>query len=165
MKESVRLSHFPMPTADDLRNPFAGSDRYTTLDMNHAFHQLPVDEEPQKLFVFWTPCGLYNFNTLAIGIHTASSECQEKLRRVLEGLEGVCQIQDDRVIHGKGKVHDKRMVKVLKKLQEYGFTLRKERSNWRKSSVVWFGQVFSMASMSPYQEFGSAHQGLTSRQE
>ena len=79
MKESVRLSHFPMPTADDLRNPFAGSDRYTTLDMNHAFHQLPVDEEPQKLFVF--------------------------------------------------------------------------------------GQVFSMASMSPYQEFGSAHQELTSGQE
>ena len=67
--------------------------------MNHAFHQFPLDEESQELFVFWTPWGLYKFKTLAIGIHTASSECQEKLRRVLEGLDGVCQIQDDIVVH------------------------------------------------------------------
>ena len=149
MEEAVRPSHFPMPTADDLRHQFAGSDRYTTLDMNHAFHQFPLDEESQELFVFWTPWGLYKFNTLAIGIHTASSECQEKLRRVLEGLDGVCQIQDDIVVHGRGKGHDERLVKVLERLQEYGFTLRKEKCHWGKSSIVWFGHVFSAAGMSP----------------
>ena len=92
--------------------------------MNHAFHQLPLDEESQKLFVFWTPWGLYKFHMLAMGIHMASSECQEKLRRVLEGLEGVLQIQDDIVVHGKGAVHDERLQKVVGRLQEHGFTLR-----------------------------------------
>ena len=86
MEDAVRPSHFPMPTAEDLRHHFTGSDRFTTLDMNHAFHQFPLDEESQKLFVFWMPWGLYKFKTLAIGIHTASSECQEKLQECWKGL-------------------------------------------------------------------------------
>ena len=35
-----------------------------------------------------------------MGIHNASSECFEKLRVVLEGLNGVRQIQDDVLVHG-----------------------------------------------------------------
>ena len=91
------------PTAEDLRHKFVGSDRFSIIDMNHAFHQFPLDEESQNLFVFYTPWGLYKFNTLAMGIHTASSECQEKLRLVLEGLEGIQQIQDDVIVHNKGR--------------------------------------------------------------
>ena len=55
MESAVKPSHFPMPTAEDLRYKFADSDRFSSIDMNHAFHQLPLDEESQKLFVFWTP--------------------------------------------------------------------------------------------------------------
>ena len=40
MEEAVKPSHFPMPTPDDLRHKFAGSDTFTILDMYHAFHQL-----------------------------------------------------------------------------------------------------------------------------
>ena len=77
MKDAVQTSHFPMPTPSQLRHNFAGSDRYSTLDMNHAYHQFPLDEESKNLFVFYTPWGLYKYNTLVMGVHTASSECQE----------------------------------------------------------------------------------------
>ena len=40
---------------------------------------------------------------------TASSECQEKLRRVVKDLEGVEQIQDDVVVHRKGEAHDRNL--------------------------------------------------------
>merc|ERR1711888_546832 len=86
---------------------------------------------------------------LAMGIHTALSECQEKLRRVLEGLEGVLQIQDDIVVHGKGAVHDERLRKVLGRLQEHGFTLREEKCKFGQEEILWFGHVFSRAGMSP----------------
>ena len=68
---------------------------------------------------------------------------------MLERLDGVCQIQDDIVVHGKGKAHDVRQAKVLERLQEYGFTLREEKCHFGKSSIVWFGHVFSVAGMSP----------------
>ena len=39
MKNVVRTTHFPMPTFTELRHNFAGSDRFMSLDMNHAYHQ------------------------------------------------------------------------------------------------------------------------------
>ena len=91
--------------------------------MNHTFHQFPLDDESKKLFVFYTPWGLYKYNTLAMGIHTASSECQEKLRAILEGLEGVQQIQDDVVVHGRGEEHDWRLEAALARMEKYGLTV------------------------------------------
>ena len=52
-------SCWPIPTMEELRHEFAGSDRFSVLDMNHAFLQFEIDEEAKKLFTFQTPRGLY----------------------------------------------------------------------------------------------------------
>ena len=117
--------------------------------MKHAYHQLPLDEESKNLFTFYTPEGLFRYNTLVMGVHTASSECQEKIRKILAGLKGVQQIQDDVVVHGKGAEHDERLEAVLKLFQEYNITLRREKCKFGKSSVLWFGHIYSKEGMSP----------------
>ena len=50
---------------------------------------------------------------------TASSECQEKLRRVVKDLEGVEQIQDDVVVHRKGEAHDRNLEICLQRLHSF----------------------------------------------
>ena len=149
MEKAVRPTHFPMPTSEDLRHRFKGSDRFSLIDLNHAFHQFPLDEESRNLFVFYTPWGLYRYETLVMGVHTASSECQEKVRLLLDGLEGVQQIQDDVVVHGAGEEHDKRLQAVLKRLQKNGVTLRKEKCHFGVPEILWFGNIFSKQGMSP----------------
>ena len=62
-----------------------------------------MTEESADLFVFHTPWGLHRLNRLVMGAHSGSSELQERMRIIVEGLEGVTQIKDDVVIHGKGK--------------------------------------------------------------
>ena len=54
-----------------------------------------------------------------MGVSSASSECHERIRLVVEGLEGVQQINDDIVVHGAGKEHDSRLVALLERLAEY----------------------------------------------
>jgi len=77
------------------------------VDLNHAFHQFEMDEESKNLFVFYGPeSRLFRFNRLVMGTSSASSECHERIRRVVEGL-GVQQIKDDVVVHGKGMGHNK----------------------------------------------------------
>ena len=127
MKEAVKTTHFPIPTPQELRHNFAGSDRYSVVDLNHAFHQFVLDEESQELFVFYTPWGLYKYNTLVMGVSSASSECHERIRRIVEGLEGIQQIKDDIVVHGKGEEHDKRLKALLERLQQFNITLRREK--------------------------------------
>ena len=66
MGDTGLQTHFPIPTADQLRHKFAGSDRYSIINLNHAFHQLELDKESRQLFVFTTPFVLYRFKRLVI---------------------------------------------------------------------------------------------------
>ena len=148
MKKAVRASHFHIPTPQELRHEFLGSDRFSVVDFNHAFHQFPMDDESKDLFVFHTPWGLHRLNTLVMGTHSGSSELQERVRVILKGLEGVVQIKDDVVIHGTGQEHDKRLELFLKRIQEHGLTLRKEKCKFGVQEVLWFGHVYDKHGMS-----------------
>ena len=148
MEAVVQKTHFPIPTAEQLRHEFAGSDRFTTLDLNHAFHQLRLDEASQDLFKFTTPFGLYRFKRLVMGAHTASAECHDKIKGIVKGISGVAQIKDDMVIHGKGKQHDERVVQTMQRLADNGITLRKEKCFFGQPEVKWFGHVFHKQGMS-----------------
>ena len=149
MNDMVKSVHFPIPTSDSLRHRMRGSDRFTQIDMNHSFHQFPLDKPSQKLFVFTTPFGLFKFVKLVMGTPPASGECHKRIKQVIEGLDGVEQIKDDLVIHGRGKEHDVRLKAVLERFREYNLTLRREKCKFGQQEVVWFGNVFSKQGMSP----------------
>ena len=149
MADVIQTPHFPIPTPEQLRPRFKGSDRFSILDLNHAFHQLEIDEESRKLFVFTTPFGLYRYKRLVMGTPPASAECHSKIEEMLKGLEGVVQIKDDLVIYGEGKQHDERLRRVLQRCMEFGLTFRKEKCKLGQPEVLWFGNVFSKQGMSP----------------
>ena len=59
LNEWVYQTHEPIPTAEELRHQLKGSNRFSTLDMVHSFHQFELEEEARKLFTFRAPGGLY----------------------------------------------------------------------------------------------------------
>ena len=59
MKKAIEVSHFHIPTPQELRHEFRGSDTFSVVDFNHAFHQFPMTKESSNLFVFHTPWGLH----------------------------------------------------------------------------------------------------------
>ena len=143
MVDAVHTSHFPIPTAQELCHRFAGSDRFSKLDMNHAFFQFPMDEATKKLYIFYTTKGLYKFNTPVQGASSASGEIQERIRKILVGLEGIVQIKDDLAVHRKGVEHNHRLEAVLERLCSHGLTLNKDKCELGKTSIEWFGIIFS----------------------
>ena len=42
MKNAIKKNGFYIPTVEQIRHHFSGSDRFTTLDLNFAFHQFPI---------------------------------------------------------------------------------------------------------------------------
>lgn len=135
--DNVKQTHFPIPTYDQLRHEFQGLDRFSALDLNHAFHQLEIDEESRKLFVFTTPFGLFQYKRLVMGSPPASSECHDKIKKMLAGLPGVAQIKDDLIVHDHGEEHDQRLKQVLERFEHAGLTLREEKCKLGKQEVVW----------------------------
>ena len=66
---------------------------------------------------------------------------QQIIRDVLRGCEGVINIADDLVIHGKGiEQHDERLFVVLSWLKEVGLTLNGDklmRVQVTKVDILW----------------------------
>ena len=77
----IKQTHFPRSTLEQLRHKFSGSDHFSTLDLNHTFHQMEIDEQSSRLFVFTTLYGLYCFKRLVQGIYLASTESNEAQKR------------------------------------------------------------------------------------
>ena len=48
-----------------------------------------------------------------------------------------------------GKSNDERLEAVLQRCEEYGITLRKEKCQFGKEEVKWFGHIYSKQGMSP----------------
>ena len=80
--------------------------------------------------------------------HPASGECQSRMAEMLRGLEEVVQIKDDIVVHTKDKQHDDRLRAMQDRLVEFNITLRRDKCSLGKSSVKWFGHIFSEQDMS-----------------
>ena len=122
MAKAIEQSHYHIPTPQELRHEFQGSDRFSVVDFNHAFHKFAMDEESRNLFAFHTPWGLHRLNTLVMGTHSGSSELHKRITVIIKGLEGMVQIKEDIVIHGKGKTHDERLKQFLARLEKHTHT-------------------------------------------
>jgi len=66
---------------------------------------------------------------------------KQVIQDVLLGCEGVTNIADDLVIHGKGiEQHDERLFIVLKRLKEVGLTMNGDKLMWvqvTKVDILW----------------------------
>ena len=147
LNEHVYQTHEPIPTSDELRHKLQGSNKFSTLDMVHSFHQFVLEPGARKLFTFRGPGGLYRYKRLVMGNNPASSEAHKRVKMVLAGCEGVCQIKDDVLVYGSGKEHDERLRVVLARFREAGLTLREEKCFLGQSQVKWFGMIYSEVGM------------------
>ena len=147
--KAIKRTHYPIPTVQELRHAFHGATRYTKLDMNHAFHQMPLSKESRHLTNFRTHQGIYRFKRLVMGASPASEEFHEKLRRAICDLDGHVQIKDDIIVYGRTQdEHDQHLQQMLQRLSDRGFTLRKNKCEWNQAEVLYFGYIFNEKGMS-----------------
>ena len=147
LNKVLEKGEYPIPSAEQLRHSFGDSDRFSTIDCNHAFFQFEMDAETQELFYSITPFGIYKWKRMVMGAPPASGECHSNMGVIIQGLQGVVQIKDDLVVHGKGVEHDKNLEAVFARLNKYGITLRKEKCSLGQPEVSWFGHIFNSKGM------------------
>ncbi len=122
--EAIEREHQPIPTVEDLLQDLNDSTVITKLDLRWGFHQIVLGEDCRHITTFVTHRGLYRYRRLMFGINSAPEKYQQIIRDVLRKCEGVANIADDLVVHGKDRAeHDRRLYAVLDRLQEVGLTL------------------------------------------
>ncbi|XP_053381848.1 uncharacterized protein K02A2.6-like [Mercenaria mercenaria] len=147
---ALKRERHVVPTVDDIIIELNGSTVFSKVDLYKGFHQLELSEESRNMTVFASHVGLWRYKRLNFGVSVAPEIFQNEIRQVINELNGVLKISDDIIIHGKTQTdHDSNLEALLQRLQDRNLTLNKEKCEFGKSKIKFFGYVFSESGISP----------------
>jgi hypothetical protein len=134
---------FPMPTIEYVLSSVGEAKIFSTIDLQNAYLQLPLDDEARKITVINTPEGLFQYNYLAFGISSASAIFQSFMTKVLSGISNTIVYQDDILVMTSTQAeHVKVLDKVLSALKTAGVKVNTEKCKFFTESIQYLGYIF-----------------------
>ena len=151
--EAIIRERLPIPTIDKVLEELNGSTVFSKLDLGCGFHQIELHEDSRDITTFITHEGLFRYKRLSFGVNAAPEKFQHVIRQIIADVEGVVNIADDLIVHGKTiSEHDQNLHKLLAKLEEKNLTLSGEKCTFRMSKVVFMGIILSQHGIGPTEE-------------
>ena len=144
LNKVIKRQHLKLPTTEEILDQMTGSKYYTKLDASNVYWQMKIDEESSKLLTFNTPFGRYSFQRMAYGVHSASELCQLEIGKIIEGIAGTMNSQDDIIIWGRSKQELRnRTIEVLKAVKQSGLKLNKSKCEFDMKEIHFLGHTIS----------------------
>ena len=94
--------------------------------------------------------GRFQWKRLPMGTVVASDIFQKKLDAIYIGLPGVTGIADDMIVYGRTEEeHDKNLIRFLETTRQNGLKLNRQKLQFKKNEVSFFGHRWSRDGISP----------------
>jgi len=147
--KAIERERHPMPTVDELIHDMNGAKVFSKLDLKCGYNQLVLEEESRPITAFSTHMGVYRYRRLNFGTNSASEVFQKAISSVIQGIPGAKNITDDIIIFGKTQsAHDQALDQVFKALHRSGLTLNKQKCEFNKNEITFFGIVLNQSGIS-----------------
>ncbi|XP_061176120.1 uncharacterized protein K02A2.6-like [Saccostrea echinata] len=142
--EAILRERHLMPTIDELITDLNGAKVFSKLDLNKDYHQLELAPESRYITTFSSHVGLFRYKRLIFGVNSAAEVFQAVIQQTIEGIHGTRNISDDIIVFGKSQEeHDKSLKSLLTRLRERNLTLNKDKCEFNKRKLEFFGFIFS----------------------
>ena len=151
--EAITRERLPIPTIDEVLESLNGSGVFSKLDLRWGFHQIELDPDSRDITAFATHDGIFRYKRLSFGVNAAPEKYQHIITQSMAGLQGVANIADDLIVHGRDtEEHDKNLHSVLQRLSEKQLTVNAEKCTFRMNRVVFMGLLLSKHGVGPTEE-------------
>ena len=141
LNDALQPYDYPLPLPEDIFARLANCSVFSKLNLSDAFLQVEIDPQYRSLLTINTHRGLFSYNRLPPGLKIAPAAFQQIIDVMLAGLNGVFGYMDDIVIGGSTvRVHNANLEEVLKRIEEYGFTIKPEKCAFNTlhvKSAIW----------------------------
>ena len=144
LNKAIKREHYQLPKFDEIASRLTGATRFTKLDANKGYCQIPLDEQSSKLTTTSTPYGRYCFLRLPCGLHSAQEIFHKRISQKFEAMDGTETDIDNFLIQGKDdNENDKRLIQCLEKARKIGLTLNSSKCQFRCDEMTYLGHTIS----------------------
>lgn len=141
---------YPIPRIEDVHHILENKKIFSKIDLHQAFYQIPIAPEDREKTAVITPFGLYEFNYMPFGLRNAPSSFQRFINEVLRDFDFCFAYLDDILIASPSKEeHQKNILQVLKKLDEFGLKINLEKSQFESNEINFLGFKISSEGLKP----------------
>ena len=147
LNEKTVKDAYPLTRIDENLDTLKGAEWYTSLDLDMAYHQVPMMDEDKEKTAFATPRGgLYQFTTMPFGLCNAASTFERIIEKTLAGLQWKIAVLylDDIVVFWKSfEDHLCNLRKVFDRLSEAGLKLKPKKCQFLQEEISFLGHIVS----------------------
>lgn len=146
----LKVEQYPLPRIEELFAKLHGGQEFSKIDLSMAYQQLVLDKSSRKLTTISTTKGLFQYTRLVFGLASAPAIFQKTMDSIFSGFQGVVVFMDDILVTAKNReLHHERLEAVLKRLQDCGLRVCKDKCTFFAKSVDYLGHTIDKEGLHP----------------
>lgn len=146
LNKKVVLRSVPLPDLHSCFGWFRGARYFTTLDLNQAYNQIPLEEKSKQVTAFTTDWNLYEFNRVPFGLATGAAVLSQLMDMVFSDVKFrfVYHYLDDLVVYSRSaNEHLQHLREVFNRLRRAGLTVNPNKVVFAGQKMKFLGHLVS----------------------
>lgn len=150
LNNSLQQNRHPLLHCNEIFTKLSNCRYFSQIDLSDAFLQVEIDEDSKNFLTINTHRGLFVYNRLPFGVTVAPSEFQSFVDVMIAGLNKVFAYIDGLVGGGTTiEEHDHNLHELFKRIQDYGFCIRKEKYKFFATEINYLGYIIDGQGLHP----------------
>lgn len=135
---------YPLPFILDATSMLRGKLLFSKIDLQRAYHQIPMAPEDVEKTAIITPFGLFEFMSMPFGLRNAAQTMQRLVNSITADLDFVFGYIDDLLIASRNQEEHIRHIEiVLERLQDHQLSINPEKCEFGKSEITFLGHLIT----------------------
>ncbi|XP_011687071.1 PREDICTED: uncharacterized protein K02A2.6-like [Wasmannia auropunctata] len=144
------IKRHPIPLKEKIFNTLRIGNKWSQVDLRHAFMQLVVDNESREALTIITHEGLYRYTKLGEGIASSPAECQDIIEEILKGVKNTEIYIDNIYCTGAtDQEHLEILTEIFDKLEKAGLRVNLDKCDFFKDEIEILGFVINNRGLQP----------------